>query len=41
MGHVLGLRHCANYCVMQFSNSLADTDDKPESFCTDCRRKLE
>lgn len=41
LGHVLGLRHCANYCVMRFSNSLADTDDKPESFCNDCLRKLE
>ena len=22
LGHVLGLRHCTNHCVMQFSNSL-------------------
>jgi archaemetzincin len=36
LGHVLGLRHCTNHCVMQFSNSLSDTDRKPDSFCQRC-----
>lgn len=41
LGHVMGLRHCTNYCVMQFSNSLADTDHKPDTYCKDCIRRLE
>ncbi len=36
LGHVLGLRHCTNHCVMQFSNSLSDTDRKPDAFCREC-----
>lgn len=41
LGHVLGLRHCNNYCVMRFSNSLTDTDRKPIMYCPDCLRRLE
>ncbi|MFX1603983.1 MAG: archaemetzincin family Zn-dependent metalloprotease [Promethearchaeota archaeon] len=41
LGHVLGLRHCTNHCVMRFSNSLADTDNKPDTYCQDCLRRLE
>ncbi len=41
MGHVFGLSHCPNpYCVMHFSNSLADTDRKGEDFCPYCQEKL-
>ncbi len=40
LGHVLGLRHCTNHCVMQFSNSLFDTDRKPISFCQKCLLSL-
>jgi len=41
MGHVFGLSHCPNpYCVMHFSNSLADTDRKSEDFCPYCQEKL-
>ena len=41
MGHVFGLSHCSNpYCVMYFSNSLADTDRKSEDFCPYCQEKL-
>ncbi len=40
IGHLLGLGHCKNYCVMQFSNSLAELDEKPPSFCPECRKKL-
>ena len=41
LGHVMGLRHCTNHCVMQFSNSLNDTDRKPEAFCQECLLLLE
>ncbi len=41
LGHVLGLRHCRNHCVMRFSNSLMDTDDKPDKYCTACLDRLE
>ncbi|MFW9863922.1 MAG: archaemetzincin family Zn-dependent metalloprotease [Candidatus Thorarchaeota archaeon] len=41
LGHVLGLRHCTDHCVMQFSNSLSDTDRKPDSFCQGCLLLLE
>ena len=40
IGHVLGLPHCPNpHCVMHFSNSLADTDQKGYRFCPDCAAK--
>jgi archaemetzincin len=39
IGHTLGLAHCRDrFCVMRFSNSLADTDLKRDSFCERCRR---
>lgn len=40
LGHVLGLPHCTNFCVMQFSNSLIDTDKKPDTYCKDCHQRL-
>ena len=40
LGHTLGLKHCVDYCVMQFSNCLADTDNKPTKFCSSCLEKL-
>jgi archaemetzincin len=41
LGHTLGLQHCPDpSCVMHFSNSLQDTDDKSEQFCSRCRQKL-
>jgi archaemetzincin len=40
IGHVLGLRHCRNPCVMQFSNSLLEAEAKPSSLCPECRRKI-
>ncbi|MGC8975435.1 MAG: hypothetical protein ACP5KB_04475 [Thermoprotei archaeon] len=34
IGHVFGLRHCQNKsCVMSFSNSLADVDEKDFKMC--------
>jgi len=40
LGHTLGLEHCNNNCVMQFSNCLADTDEKPAEYCRSCSNKL-
>ncbi len=42
IGHVWGLRHCSDLgCVMCFSNTLADTDRKADSFCGRCKKLLE
>jgi archaemetzincin len=41
LGHAWGLYHCsAPECVMNFSNSLADTDRKGRRFCDRCRGEL-
>lgn len=40
LGHTFRLKHCSNICIMQFSNSLADTDKKPIEFCESCLIKL-
>lgn len=41
-GHLCGLRHCADpTCVMHFSNTVKDTDEKTEELCADCRRQIE
>jgi archaemetzincin len=40
LGHVFGLNHCDNFCVMRFSNSLPETDAKPSTFCPNCQSKL-
>lgn len=40
LGHVFGLSHCDNFCVMRFSNSLPETDAKPPTFCQDCQSKI-
>jgi archaemetzincin len=37
MGHVFGLQHCSNECVMQFSNSLEEAKSKPATLCEQCR----
>jgi len=39
-GHVLGLQHCNNNCVMQFSNSLYEAKEKPATLCERCRSLL-
>jgi len=37
LGHTYGLRHCPDpACVMHYSNSLKDTDQKTWSFCPKC-----
>jgi len=40
LGHTFGLEHCNNFCIMQFSNCLADTDKKPEELCNSCLEYL-
>ena len=41
LGHTFSLEHCKNYCVMQYSNSLAEADEKPAKLCQVCSEKLE
>lgn len=41
-GHLLGLNHCENsHCVMYFSNTIEDTDNKSKMLCAICRRRYE
>ena len=41
-GHLFGLGHCTDpFCVMYFSNTVADTDNKDKNLCKQCRRKIE
>lgn len=41
LGHSWGLPHCGRpQCVMYFSNSVADTDEKNPEFCSECSEKL-
>lgn len=40
LGHTFCLKHCNNECVMQFSNSLAEADEKPAKYCQTCSEKL-
>jgi len=40
LGHTFGLLHCENECVMRFSNTVFDTDNKPAEFCQACRDKI-
>lgn len=41
LGHCFGLEHCTNSnCVMYFSNSLKDTDNKDYNFCYLCNIKF-
>ncbi len=40
LGHTWGLRHCDDpKCVMHFSNTLSDTDEKGVQYCQSCREK--
>jgi len=41
LGHTMGLDHCSHrLCVMHFSNTLLDTDEKTADFCHTCGKKL-
>ncbi len=38
LGHTFGLKHCENHCVMNFSNTVFDVDNKPAKFCDSCSK---
>jgi len=41
VGHLLGLEHCRNRgCVMSFSNSILEVDEKSPKFCRRCAEKV-
>lgn len=41
LGHTRGLPHCSQPgCVMRFSDSVQDTDEKNAEFCSICKDKL-
>lgn len=40
LGHTFGLDHCDDSCIMFFSKSLQDTDEKPAKFCPQCLEEL-
>ena len=41
IGHHLGLDHCRHtLCVMSFSPSITDVDNKKKNFCAHCKLKL-
>ncbi|WP_214020058.1 archaemetzincin family Zn-dependent metalloprotease [Methanoculleus sp.] len=41
LGHTFGLAHCKDpWCVMRFSNTIAETDRKGPAFCTVCRPRV-
>lgn len=41
LGHVFGLSHCdGRLCIMHFSNSVEDTDQKGPGFCRECQMRL-
>jgi len=40
VGHIFGLTHCTNRCVMQYSNSLWEAQHKPDSLCQTCTARL-
>lgn len=40
VGHIFGLSHCKSNCLMRFSSSTEEVDQKPEEFCMSCKNKL-
>jgi archaemetzincin len=41
VGHTLGLEHCDNkFCVMNFSPTVREVDQKNESLCGSCQRDV-
>ncbi|MCG3216507.1 MAG: peptidase [Candidatus Heimdallarchaeota archaeon] len=40
-GHIYGLGHCDNECVMQYSNSLSEALEKPPYLCDECKTTLQ
>lgn len=41
LGHLFGLGHCdGRLCIMHFSNTVGDTDQKGPGFCRECHIRL-
>ncbi|MEM1879819.1 MAG: archaemetzincin family Zn-dependent metalloprotease [Desulfurococcaceae archaeon] len=41
LGHLIRLEHCDNpKCVMRFSNSIAEVDEKSSEFCERCKAEI-
>jgi archaemetzincin len=40
LGHILGLEHCTNFCVMQYSTKLEEAIKKPSYLCSECENKI-
>ncbi|MGQ9780841.1 MAG: archaemetzincin family Zn-dependent metalloprotease [Nitrososphaeria archaeon] len=41
IGHLMGLTHCLEpTCIMSFSNSIKEVDDKLPTLCNACKEKL-
>lgn len=41
IGHLFGLDHCSNEkCVMSFSSSVVEIDEKDVDFCDECKERL-
>ena len=40
LGHLHGLPHCEEECVMRFSDAIGEVDEKPASLCARCRERL-
>ncbi|MCL5055991.1 MAG: peptidase zinc-dependent [Firmicutes bacterium] len=41
LSHILGLKHCYNrHCVLYYSSTIYDIDQKSSLFCADCEKKL-
>jgi archaemetzincin len=40
VGHLLGLEHCSNGCVMSLSGSLHQAKEKPSALCVGCSMRL-
>ncbi len=39
-GHLMGLEHCTNYCIMRYAESTDEIAKLPDEFCFTCRKKL-
>ncbi len=41
LSHAIGLKHCYNrHCVLYYSSTIYDIDQKSSLFCLDCEKKL-
>jgi archaemetzincin len=41
LGHLMGLKHCTNNCVMRFCENPEQIDGKSPHFCRSCLEKLQ